>query len=235
MRLGLRVTAQRLTFFGVLLALACLTNALRAQAQQQGVVRHFSRGWNLVALPPGVGFLDINGLYSFQPGDRSYEAIAPGSGMQAGYGYWAFFVSDIDILLPAGNSTPYTVSAPPGQYVMIGDPSGLAPATVTGADAVFVYATDTGYQRVSTLQPGQGAWAVSLSGGQIVVTPVGATAAATATTAPARDLPATATLVPQPRSESSVPASATPASGSSCSLTRTVGQLTGAIGSTACQ
>jgi hypothetical protein len=53
---------------------------------------------------------------------------------------------------------------------MIGDPSGVAPATVAGADVVYAYDPANGYQLTTTVLQGQGAWAMSESGGTISVT-----------------------------------------------------------------
>ncbi|MGI8549541.1 MAG: hypothetical protein ACR2PL_01920, partial [Dehalococcoidia bacterium] len=67
----------------------------------------------------------------------------------------------------------YSVDAPPGQLIIVGDPSGTQPATVTGADAVYVYDSASGaYQQPSTLQPGEGAWAYSAAGGIVRIAPM---------------------------------------------------------------
>lgn len=60
------------------------------------------------------------------------------------------------------------IPLPAGQWVMIGDPY-TVPIAFSGADAVYVYDTTTGeYQQVTALFGGQGAFAYSASGGQLV-------------------------------------------------------------------
>lgn len=142
-----------------------------AHAQSVGVTRSYPAGWNLVALPNSTGFAGISGAYTLQPGDSGYETVTPDQQSVNGYGYWAYFGDNATVDLAAGSNDPYSVTTQPGQFLMIGDPSGTSPATVTGADQVYTHDPTNGYQQTTTLLPGQGAWAVSLSGGAITVTP----------------------------------------------------------------
>lgn len=134
-------------------------------------VAAFAAGWNLIAAPPGTDLAGADGpLYTLQPGESTYETAVAGA-TTAGFGYWAFFSGPTSAALGAGAGTAYSVRAPAGQYIMIGDPSGTVPAQVSGADAVYVYDAAAGYQQTARLNPGQGAFAISLRGGTITVTP----------------------------------------------------------------
>lgn len=136
----------------------------------------YPAGWDLVSGPPGTDFSAAQGLlYTIQPGDSRYQSTSPGGGTKSGWGYWALFASDTAVRLPAGSTTPATVTAPAGQFFMIGNPSGSRPATVTGADAVLTYDPIQGYQQATTLPPGRGAWVFSANGGTIRVTPMAPT------------------------------------------------------------
>lgn len=129
-----------------------------------GVTVSYAAGWALVAGPPGTVIPGISGpLYTFQPWDAAYEAVAAGSPLQSGSGYWAQFTSPVTVTLQFGSPTSVGRVVPPGQYALIGNPYAV-PATVSGAGALYTYDPIRGYQPASVLQPGQGAWALSLSG-----------------------------------------------------------------------
>ncbi|MGI8549970.1 MAG: hypothetical protein ACR2PL_04100, partial [Dehalococcoidia bacterium] len=78
----------------------------------------------------------------------------------------------------SGSESPYLAKAPIGRYVMIGNPSATQSARVTGATVVYTYDPINKYRETTTLQPYQGAWAFSSTGGTITVTPGDASAAA---------------------------------------------------------
>jgi hypothetical protein len=60
---------------------------------------------------------------------------------------------------------------PPGQFVLVGNP-GTGTASVSGANVVlFAWSAATGtYQQTSQLAAGQGAWAISPTGGPVTIT-----------------------------------------------------------------
>jgi hypothetical protein len=96
--------------------------------------------------------------------------MAAGTGLQPGEGYWAYFAGPTTASLPASGPQIYSVFLPAGQWVMIGNPGSTA-ADVSGADGVFVFdPVGNGYVTATTLGPGQGAWAVSMTGGAVTVT-----------------------------------------------------------------
>lgn len=181
------------------LSLASLVGSPRVHAQATGITRSYHAGWNLVALPSGTGFSGIQAAYTLQPGDTDYEPIGASQGSSTGFGYWAYFAGSLSELLGTGSGSPYSVTTPAGQYIMLGDPSGASSATVSGADVVYAYEPTNGYQPATTLLPGQSAWAMVANGGTITVTPqAGATPAqATASAPPPQStvlLPTTFTL-----------------------------------------
>lgn len=140
------------------------------QAADQTVT--YASGWNLIAAPAGTDLSSAEPpLYTLQPGDSSYETVQAAAGTETGLGYWAYFAATATVPVASGSDSPYTVNANAGQFVMIGDPSGTEPATVSGADYIYTYTPATGYAPATGLTPGQGAFAVSLSGGAITVIP----------------------------------------------------------------
>ena len=148
------------------------------QAQATNPVPTLHAGWNLIA---GTGQLLLGekfgaSAYTFQPGDTAYQAVTGHTPLQMGFGYWVQVTADSPTPLRAGSNSPYQVRAPAGQSFMAGNPSGTQPALVAGADSVLTYDPVNGYQQTTTLQPGQGAWVLSSSGGTITVTPQGAQA-----------------------------------------------------------
>jgi PKD repeat protein len=134
-----------------------------------GVRVTYGAGWNLIGLPDGSILPSTASptLYTWQAGATAYQSAAT---TQAGKGYWAFLTGDASAsLTPTTSPSPMRITLPPGQWIMIGNPYSNA-ATVSGADAVFVYDPSNGYRSVSTLQPGLGAWAFSSVGGTAVIT-----------------------------------------------------------------
>lgn len=133
----------------------------------------YAVGWNLIAAPPGTALSAAQApLFTLQPGDANYEGIDPATGTTvAGAGYWAYFPRAVTVTPAAGSADTYRVTVPPGQYILIGDPSGTLPSTVSGSDDTLTYDPANGYQHTTTLQPGQGAWAFALTGGVVTVTP----------------------------------------------------------------
>jgi hypothetical protein len=107
-------------------------------------------------------------VYTYQAGDTDYEVFRADEPLASAEGYWAYFGSLGYQTLPLSGSQSLTVNLPAQQWVMIGNPRGT-PATVIGADAVYVYAPTTGYTATWSLSPGQGAWAFSRDGGTVTI------------------------------------------------------------------
>ena len=79
-------------------------------------------------------------------------------------GYWAYFDQATIVQLPASGTTS-GVPLPVGQWVMVGRPP-FAGAAARGADVLDIYDPATRrYTETSFLSPGQGAWALSNTGG----------------------------------------------------------------------
>jgi hypothetical protein len=135
----------------------------------------YQPGWNLVGGPSGTAFPQANSsLYTFQAGDTNYETLPNTTGITGGRGYWAYFFAPTAVALSGNGPTlPYTVTAPAGQYIMVGNPSPTQPVTVTGADVVYTFNPATNsYQGgggSATLQPGQSAWVYSTNGGTVTI------------------------------------------------------------------
>ncbi len=149
---------------------AASTEATTATTPPAGFSVTYPAGWDIVAGPTGTTLPGVAGsLYTLQPGDTSYEMIPAGTPLKAGEGYWADVGSSTPTTIALASSGSMTVSLPPGQFVMIGNP-GDTVATVTGADTVLVYSPSTNnYTSATQLQPGQGAWAYSAAGGQATI------------------------------------------------------------------
>jgi hypothetical protein len=92
-----------------------------------------------------------------------------------------YFSAGKSVTLSGAGAASHQVSAPAGQYVMIENPSGVQQVSVAGADQVLVFdAAAATYRDATTLDVGQGAWALSSAGGTITLTATG----------PARTIPA---------------------------------------------
>jgi hypothetical protein len=137
---------------------------------------HLSPGWNLMSAL--VTPLFCSALYTYQAGDTAYRPVQPAATnavpnptMSADAGYWCWYdppPGTVSRLALSGVQTA-TIPLTAGQFILVGNP-GNTPATVTGADVVYVYDAASGsYIAVTTLQPGEGAWAYSTSGGSITI------------------------------------------------------------------
>src|SRR5438105_11811447 len=135
--LGLAVAAQRGT----------AVHAARAAA---GVTVTYPAGWNLVGGPDGTVFNAGGNSYTLGAGDTAY-VVNPGSApIAGGKGYWMYFPSQTTVTLNGAGLSSVRVSAPAGQYVMIGNPSGTQMATVEGADQVLTYNVAAGMYNTAT-------------------------------------------------------------------------------------
>lgn len=133
-----------------------------------GTTVTYGPGWVLIGVPDGSVLPSGASLYTWQAGDRAYEtATTP----QAGKGYWIYFPGTATVSLSPTPDLAQSVRIPlpAGQWIMIGNPYSNA-AAISGADAFFAYNPESGYQSVSTLFQGLGAWAFSSAGGTAVIT-----------------------------------------------------------------
>ena len=120
----------------------------------------YKAGYNLVAGPRGTSFSAAGSpLYTYFPGDTTYETFDSSQPVYNGYGYWSYFARDTTVQLKGGNNQFLSVDAAPGQWFMIGNDNGTTPMRVLGATAVQTYDPVSGqYSQGTTLQPGQAAW-----------------------------------------------------------------------------
>lgn len=127
----------------------------------------YAPGWNLLSLPP-TGRLPVD-AFGWDVDKGMYSRVAAGDALVPGRGYWAYFAQATTLSLPAASHDPIQFGAPADSWLLVGDPDGAVPATVSGASAVVGW--DVAAQRyveASTLPPGTGAWAFA-SGGNVGV------------------------------------------------------------------
>jgi PKD repeat protein len=136
-------------------------------------VIRYPAGWNLVAGPAGTPFPQALGvLYTWQPGDSSYESLPTTAGVQAGAGYWAYFPQPASVSLSGTSTDTAVINLSPGEVVLAGNPSATATVTIRGADTAMAYDPPSGrYHNVQTLPPGSAAWVSIGSGGTVTLSP----------------------------------------------------------------
>jgi PKD repeat protein len=136
------------------------------------VVR-YPAGWNLVAGPAGTSFPQALGvLYTWQPGDSTYETLPSAAGVQAGAGYWAYFPQAVSVNMGGTSTDTALINLSPGEVVLAGNPSASAIITIRGADMAMAYDAPSGrYRSVQTLSPGSAAWVSIGSGGTVTLSP----------------------------------------------------------------
>jgi hypothetical protein len=107
-------------------------------------------------------------LYALPPGSSAYQTLTTAASVPNGQGYWLHMPSAAQVSLAQVAAGSATVQLPAGATVLIGNP-GDTPATVTGADVVWVYDAASGWTQTTTLNPGQGAFAESAAGGTATI------------------------------------------------------------------
>ena len=86
--------------------------------------------WNMVGRPPGTILTGAAGpLYTYQAANNAYEALPPGTPLQAGVGYWAYFPTATSVTLPSVALQDLTVQIPANHWAMVGNPL-LGPVTL---------------------------------------------------------------------------------------------------------
>jgi len=136
------------------------SNTITATTTAPATVVTYPAGWNLIAAPQGTPFPRTNGpLYTFRPGDSSYETLTTPSTFQAGLGYWAYFAAPTTVALSGVSTTATAVQIPAGQWVLVGNPSSTATVNIHDAASAFGWdALTNSYKQVSSLAPGAAAW-----------------------------------------------------------------------------
>jgi len=133
----------------------------------------YPAGWNLVSGPDGTVFSQADDpMYTLETDGTTNTPRPNAWGVTSGYGYWAKFDVATTVALH-GCDTPVVIrSAPASTFIMIGNPRATTTLPVYGADVVYWYDPDlNNYVVVTTLAPGQGALAISLTGGSIYIGP----------------------------------------------------------------
>lgn len=144
-------------------------SAPRAAAQAGAATVTYHAGWNLVSVPTGTELTGASGpAYALGPGDSGYVPLGRGE-LVGGRAAWVYFPQDATITLGRSAAEYSRVIAPAGNYLLAGNPSASEAVAVSGADVAMTYDPLAGYRPVSELQPGQGAFLVSLTGGEIVL------------------------------------------------------------------
>ncbi len=125
-----------------------------------GPVVVYQAGWNLVAGPQGTSFAKADSpLYTLQPSDTSYEVLKASPGVEAGYGYWAYFAQPTSVTLSGSSTDSAAVQVPGGQWVLVGNPSATSSVRIHDATYAFGWDPQTQtYKQVTSLAPGQAAW-----------------------------------------------------------------------------
>jgi len=132
----------------------------------------YQKGWNLVAGPPDTVFAGAaDPLYSLNAAGDGYASVSADQPAAAGAAYFAYFPVLTLVRAAADDHTPVTIQAPAGAWTMIGNPSAFSAATVSGADAVYVYDQQGGFLVQSSVPPGAGALVYSAEGGSVTITP----------------------------------------------------------------
>jgi len=130
-------------------------------------------GWHLVALPPASNISSgPELLFTLPPGNTAYQAVQPGQTTTAGLGYWFYVATPIVVTLPPDGDSAFSQTVPAGSWTMVGNPSGIWPAQINGADAVYTYDQNQGYAPAnSILLTGQAAMVYSAQGATITANP----------------------------------------------------------------
>ena len=131
----------------------------------------YHAGWNLVGGPRGTSLVAAGApLFTLLPGDTAYRTVAATDATVSGFGYWAYFARDVTVQLSGAEAPFYSALAPPGQWFLIGNDSGVEPMRIYGAVEALAFDSQSGkYVSIDRLQPGQAAWVMADPHGEIGV------------------------------------------------------------------
>jgi hypothetical protein len=153
----------RLRGAAVVLAILVALAVAGHQGTAQSVVVSYPAGWAVVGGPEGSILRGaVDRIYTLRPGDTDYRSFSASSPLRAGWGYWAFFPDGGSIDLAPGLFT-YTITPDPGQWLMVGNPSSYAVATISGATV----------QTEQLLGVGRGAFVMANGAVTVSVPPLG--------------------------------------------------------------
>jgi PKD repeat protein len=149
------------------------SDTAQATIEPGGPVVSYRPGWNIVAGPAGTVFSQSSSpLYTIQPNDTTYQVLSPQTPVQGGVGYWAYFSQASTVTLSGTSADSKQITAPAGQYIMVGNPSATAAVTIKGADSAVSWDPQANnWKNVSSLAPGAGAWVVVNNGGTVTLSP----------------------------------------------------------------
>jgi hypothetical protein len=161
-----------LLLLGVLALLQGTAVRTTSAGAQQTFRASYAVGWNLVGGPEGAQFAGAQGaLLTLSDGQPGYTAVEADVGIEAGRGYWAYFLSDTVVSVTAGVSTgPLTIPAAEGGWLLIGNPTSQ-PQRLSGADVAYQYDPAGGYSPLVLLPPGRGALIHASAGSTITLAP----------------------------------------------------------------
>jgi hypothetical protein len=80
----------------------------------------YPAGWNIVGGPTGSSFPVT--LYGWDSEHQQYATLSPGTPIQGGRGYWAYFNTPVSISLAPGVEPPSQPLLPGGRWSMVGNP-----------------------------------------------------------------------------------------------------------------
>ena len=143
--------------------------ALLAATRAAGTTVHYGSGWNIVSVPTGTHLPGASGsLLAASPAVDDYlsEGLDEAIGGRA---YWAFFPTPTDVTLGPTAAGFTQMHLRPDHFALIGNPSTTQTLPINGADFAYSYDPQLGYQPVTQLEPGQGAFVLSHAGGWVSV------------------------------------------------------------------
>ena len=167
--------------------LATIFSATVVVSGAAAVPASYPVGWNIVGGPTGSTFPVT--LYGWDSTRQQYTTLSPGTPIQGGQGYWAYFDTPVSIPLTADAEPPSQPLLPGAQWSMVSNPfSGQCvginvgpPAPGTASHDPNILAVDT-YDSVigrytqsngAMLLPGQGAWLLLQASAPLPLVPLG--------------------------------------------------------------
>jgi hypothetical protein len=116
-------------------------------------------------------------LYTYVSSAQSYETVQPNQVLLSGMGFWVYFATPTTVVLGVGSTAPTSAGIIPGQWVLLGDPSGTKPAVINQDAIAYTYDPLNGDQPLTSLKspgglllPGKGVWVTLAEGSHMAPT-----------------------------------------------------------------
>jgi hypothetical protein len=136
-------------------------------------------GWHIISGRVAFGLdcpdlcASLGPFYTLQAGDIAYESLPDRANVRTDGGYWFYAPTPVSATVTTSPDLPDSISVPAGQWILVGNPFSSPASISPGGGSMIVIGFDSrGYQDVSQLQVGQGAFVYASQEATLTLSPI---------------------------------------------------------------